>query len=75
MIVFTPKEWTPIRNRIKQDYAHKPSVMLIRDSMKRELGFTVREHRVYSEQRGSELSICLDFYDESMETLFRLKYL
>ena len=75
MIVFTPQEWTPIRKKLKEEYSWKPSVMLIRDSMKKELGFTIREHTTYSEQRGSEMMICLDFYDDVKETWFRMKYL
>jgi hypothetical protein len=48
---------------------------MIREVMKRELGFTTRYHRTYTEQRGSEEVVYLDFYDDPSETLFRLKYL
>jgi hypothetical protein len=66
MITLIRSEWTPILNKLKVDWAHKPSVLLIREVMKRELGFTTRTH--YD-------TIYLDFYDEQMEILFRLKYL
>ena len=72
-IVLTHAEWKPILAQLKTEY--KPSVFLIRDTMKRELGFTVREHREWSEQRGYIVDIRLDFYTESAHTWFRLKYL
>lgn len=75
MIVLTEKEWVPIRRQLKTDYAWKPSIFLIRESMKKELGFTIREHRTYHELTGSSMQICLDFYDEVKETWFRMKYL
>lgn len=75
MITLTVKEWTQIRKQLKVEYAWKPSIFMIREVMKRELGFTSRLHYTYSEQRGREEVIYLDFYDEPSETMFRLKYL
>jgi hypothetical protein len=75
MIALTAKEWKPIRVRLKEEYAWKPSVLMIRDVMKRELGFTTRYHKEYREQTGYTEMIHLDFYDEQKETFFRLKYL
>jgi hypothetical protein len=75
MITLTTREWTRIRKRMKEEYSWKPSVFMIREVMKRELGFTTRYHRTYTEQRGSEEVVYLDFYDDPSETLFRLKYL
>lgn len=74
-ISLSAKEWYNIRRRIKQDYDWKPSVLIIRETMKRELGFTTRYHKSYDEQTGYIETIWLDFYDDNMETLFRLKYL
>ena len=78
-IQFTPKEWKPIRQRLKDEYAWKPSVLLIRETMKRELGFTIRMHRQWVEDgdmgSGYKDIVCLDFFDEQQETMFRLKYL
>lgn len=70
MITLTPSEWTPIRRQLKDDFQWKPSVLMIRDVMRRELGFTVRLH-----QENYVEVICLDFYDDAKETWFRLKYL
>ncbi len=84
VIKLTPKEWTPIRKAIKEEFKLQPSVLLIRDAMRRELGFTTRYHR-YWKPAENTLSydghgeyveeIHLDFYDELSETMFRLKYL
>lgn len=74
-IRLTVKEWTKIRKRLKEEYAWKPSLMLVRSVMQRELGFLPRLHTEWSEQMGSTEVVFLDFYDDNMETLFRLKYL
>ncbi len=52
---------------------------MIRDVMKRELGFTIRYHEDWvtdtdGRNKHREM-VCLDFYNEELETLFRLKYL
>jgi hypothetical protein len=75
MLTLTAVEWQVVRNKIREEYSWKPSVLLIREVMKRELGFTTRYHQTYSHQHGSREIIYLDFYDDAMETLFRLKYL
>lgn len=75
MITLSIKEWTKIRKQLKEEYAWKPSIFMIREVMRRELGFTTRLHTTYTEQRGREEIIFLDFFDEPSETLFRLKYL
>jgi hypothetical protein len=75
MITLTPREWNKIRKQLKEEYAWKPSVLLIREAMKRELGFTSRYHQVYNEQTGYIEHVCLDFYTDSSESWFRLKYL
>lgn len=67
MITLTETEWIPIRKRLKEEYSWKPSIMLIREVMRRELGFTIREK--------PPNMICLDFFDDVKETHFRLKYL
>ena len=75
MITLSTAEWTRIRKQLREDYACKPSVFMIRDVMRRELGFTTRYHREYNEQTGSMESICLDFYNDAAESWFRLKYM
>jgi hypothetical protein len=44
-IVLTHQQWTSIEQRLRQEYKNTPSVMLLRSSMQRVLGFTVREHK------------------------------
>ena len=75
MLTLSVREWTDIRKRLKEEYSWKPSVYMISSVMRRELGFSPRLHRTYTEERGIEEVMCLDFYDDEMETLFRLKYL
>jgi hypothetical protein len=75
MLTLTHKEWTRIHKQLKEEYALKPSIFMIREVMKRELGFTTRYHRTYSHQHGTIETIYLDFFDEPSETMFRLKYL
>jgi hypothetical protein len=73
MLTLTVNEWHELSNRLHEDWPK--SVMLLRGKMREELGFTIREHRWYSEQRGTQVQICLDFYDDAKETWFRLRYL
>ena len=82
-IKLTGNEWKTIHQRLKAEYPL--SYTLIRSVMRRELGFTVREHKAYMEAPitpGDDLNfgytehqIHLDFYDDALETMFRLKYL
>ena len=74
MLTLTVVEWAKIRKQIKEEYSWKPSILLIRDVMRRELGFVTR-YQEYSQTHGTKEAIFLDFYDDAMETLFRLKYL
>jgi len=68
-------EWKKIRRRIKEEYQiDKPSILLIKSVLKRELGFSVRLHSEWANDNRLE-SIYLDFYDDTKETMFRLKYL
>lgn len=67
-------EWEKIFLNIKKDYSHKPSVFLIRNSMKTELGFVPRRHSGYDDHNNYTTQVHLDFYDDHAETLFRLKY-
>ena len=75
MLTLTPKEWKQIRKKLKEDYAWKPSVFMIRETMRRELGFTPRYHMAYTDETGSMETVYLDFYDDAKETWFRMKYL
>jgi hypothetical protein len=75
MITLTSKQWRKIHQQLKEEYVDKPSIFLIRETMKRELGFTTRFHKTYSHQHGTQEIVYLDFYNDPAETMFRLKYL
>lgn len=76
MITLKRDEWRKIELRLREEYAHKPSIMMIRYVMKRELGFTVRDNSQWVPGSGQyDGVVCLDFYDDVIETVFRLKYL
>lgn len=57
---------------------YPPSMTLIRHKMRRELGFTVREHEVWRQHPGGwawpDYEYYLDFYDAAQQTWFMLKY-
>ncbi len=82
IITLSTEDWTALRLRLKLDYNWKPSVFAISSVMCRELGFTTRLHHewVVTEVRGTKVrghtreTVCLDFWDDHLETLFRLKY-
>jgi len=71
MIRLTPAQWKIIQNRLREE--HPSSVILIRSVMRRELGFTVRKHRDWTDRYPREI-VFLDFFDDRMETWFRVKY-
>jgi len=80
-------KWQSIRRQLKEEYP--ASVLLIRESMKRELGFTPRlkQFNVNSDDvseiycldgeviREYSSFTVLDFFDEQKQMLFKLKYL
>lgn len=83
-VVLTEKEWNRIHRQLATKYKDKPSVLLIKTVMRRELGFTVRRHKawvsegaegIWNSQGMYEWTIRLDFYNDELETLFRLTYL
>lgn len=71
-IVLTNWQWEKLKNRLTND--HSPSVMMLSYRMKDKLGFTVREHRSWTERIGYMTDIRLDFYNEPKRTMFLLKY-
>lgn len=75
MITLSQREWNSIYEKLKLDWAHKPSVFMMREVMKRELGFTTRSHQDWDARYGYTNIMYLDFYDDVAETMFRLKYL
>ena len=71
-IVLSQSKWYKLKERLTTD--HSPSVMMLSYRMKDKLGFTVREHREWTQQRGYMVDIRLDFYNEPKRTMFMLKY-
>jgi hypothetical protein len=72
-VTYTLAEWDDILTKIKKDYP--PSVWMIRDKMKRKLGFTTREHHMWDPGVTRLLTLVhLDFYDERYRSLFLLRY-
>lgn len=81
LIVFRrPGDWSAIYTKILQDYGIG---MAVRTRMRRELGFTYRHHlgRVPNVPPDSgpgyhyEEQIHVDFYNESAQSWFQLRYL
>jgi len=78
-LTISVQNWQKLQYKLKEQYKNKPSVMLISSVMRQELGFTVRQHSTWEDDSNfgkyPVAVICLDFYDDQLETLFRLKYL
>jgi hypothetical protein len=89
LIIFhNPDDWTRVLDRLAEDFG---TAIRMRHIMRRELGFTARDHRglepnnsgapvVLSAQdfnRGYhyEQQVHLDFYNEASQSWFILKYL
>ena len=65
--------WHKLQERIIEDYGR--STLLISWRLKSTLGFTVREHRDYTQDEWDLAhTIRLDFYDEQLQTLFLIRY-
>lgn len=71
MITLTEAKWQILYMRLRQE--HLPSIFLIRDKMRRELGFVIRRHETWINARYGRI-IYLDFYDDRLESWFVLKY-
>jgi hypothetical protein len=67
-VVLSLKQWAEIHQLIARHYP--PGVLLVRNRMKKVLGFTSRLHR----EPGYIETIHLDFYDEPKRTMFLLRY-
>ena len=90
LIIFhDPDEWHTVLERLTQDFG---TVIRMRHIMRRELGFTARDHRGLEPNRKAdptllltpweyhqgyhyEQQVHLDFYTESSQSWFILKYL
>jgi len=74
-IVLTVGQWQRIRTELQTEYPK--TVFMLRDKMKKVLGFTVREHKEWFPKPDggySEYQIHLDFYSENKRTMFLLKF-
>ena len=71
----TVEQWRKIRADLQTE--HPKTVFMLKEKMKRVLGFTVREHNEWIPKLDggySDHSIRLDFYNERKYTMFLLKY-
>jgi hypothetical protein len=67
------RRWQLLQERIIEDYGR--ATLMISWRLRATLGFTVREHRDYSQDEWEKAhTIRLDFYDEQLQTLFLLRY-
>lgn len=71
-IVLSKPQWYALKEKVNQDYP--PSVSLVREKMKRVLGFTPRLHETWDARIGYTVEMHLDFFDEQKRTMFLLKY-
>ena len=74
-IILTVNQWQQVRTELQTE--HPTTVFMLRDKMKRVLGFTVREHKEWVPKMDggySDYQIHLDFYSENKRTMFLLKF-
>jgi hypothetical protein len=81
-IKLTVDQWKRIRTELQTE--HPKTVFMLRDKMKKVLGFTVREHKAWIDKPAvdgddlnfgySEYQIHLDFYSTNKRTMFLLKF-
>jgi hypothetical protein len=72
-IVITEKQWLSIKAVLKQE--NPLTTFMLRDRMKKCLGFTPRHHTHYDSKKGYYISqVHLDFYSERKKTMFLIKF-
>jgi hypothetical protein len=72
-IKVTPENWISIFTKIQN--THPRSVWLLRDNMKKVLGFTPRSHSSWDRERFRYAdTLYLDFFDEKKQIMFMIKY-
>ena len=72
MITLSMQEWIIVRENIIAK--HGKSVGLVREKMRRELGFCPRFGETYI-KHTYVVEVHLDFFDGAVETMFRLQWL
>ena len=68
-VSITSSQWSVIKDHLTK--SHPRSVMLVREKMKRVLGFTPRTQY---DPKTYKRMIHLDFFSEQHKTMFLLKY-
>jgi len=71
-IKITQNQWENLNEKLKQEYP--PSFYLIREKMKRTIGFLPREHHSTDQNGRYKKIYILDFYSAKKQTLFLMKY-
>jgi hypothetical protein len=76
-IVLMPEKWETLKEHLLTQ--HPKSYILLSWKCKEKLGFTVRSHEWFEIDQNTYKSkykqhICLDFYNDSVQTMFRLRY-
>jgi len=72
-VKITENQWFTIQLKIATHYPK--SVLMIREKMKKVLGFTTRTNRYYDANKYEWIEeIYLDFFNEPKRTMFLLKY-
>lgn len=74
-VKLTVEQWKHIRTELQTE--HPKTVFMLRDKMKRVLGFTVREHKEWIGKPDggyTDYQIHLDFYSPNKRTMFLLKF-
>jgi hypothetical protein len=71
-LTITPSQWKRLLNQLEEDYG--PSMMLLRERRRRELGFLDRRYWHRNSKGHTCLDVCLDFYDHALKTWFLLRY-
>lgn len=79
-ITLTPDKWEILKSHLLTQ--HPQSHIIISWKCKEKLGFTVRSHEYWEPREvapGIKKNkfvnvICLDFYNDSVQTMFRLRY-
>jgi hypothetical protein len=78
-IALTTSQWGQLQNRLQKDYNRS---IIIPSVLKRDLGFTVRDHKTlkevddwtYEKRKVWHHTMCLDFVNESAKSYLILKY-
>lgn len=81
-VILTVSQWKKIRLELQEE--HPKTVFMLRNKMRKILGFTVREHKAWIEKPQTagddlntgytEMQIHLDFYSEKKRTMFLMKF-